>query len=627
MESRIACCAEGRVRRSLSELGKYPKKHADDSGCRSNFRLGSSLSRRKAAAIEGGIAFLAIVVAAGVHEISHDVGLSLAVALFAEILLQILRFRFELGPFLSGLAEGFTVQEHPFQLLTDLSRRSMPLTLLAKRPQETIFQERFDELIAALQHDLEDLDQGHFVVPMHDVQDVSFDVCKSLEKSAFCTAPQGNLEIFMTSRGQELKKANFDAAHDLKGKGGFTRLFIFEDFSSIRREHLSLMEENYENAVEVLIALAEDVNRTLDNYGWQQRGDFGLWDDRYLITIISKSSGDRQMEVSTDEKLLDTARLLVKELTEVAWSWTKFEAELVVPVNEKHWSTKPERLVDLEPPNGPAKADCETMWGAAFDVLRPGDRVALYGLTKSLIASLAEAITRHANMAIGCDIVDSRAYRNEPPHQGTLYVDKNWLEWEPDVKYRVVFGDDVIPNLGVWQVPLFFEKLAKAIPPGGRFITRTAAIFSSSVSHPHFDEALNKLRVFDPQNLSHVEGIGLDDLTEGVVYEVAWPALHSSEFFDQNGCRIDVGNWDRKLSRETDNSDFKAKVELPYKQIVTALDSGQLEEFSAPYFRIIDEKDVYSVWGNTPQLQVHPQADTVINRFRDYYRILVFERV
>ena len=584
-----------------------------------------SMTRRRAIAAETVIALAAIVAALVMHDVTHDWAMALAVALFAEILLQVFRFRVELGPFLSHLAEGFADREHPFALLTELSRKTIPLELLANRPTEGIFQDHFDDLIAKLQLDLEDLAGGHFVQPMQDVQDISFKVCNSLKQSAFCTAPQNNLGIFNTPRGRELKQANFAAATKLEDKGGFTRLFVFEDLSAVSREHYLLMEENELNKVKVLVALTEGVKRTLRKHGWEDRVDFGLWDDQYLITITSGPNKERLMEVSNNGQLLDTARGLVGELEEIAWTWGEFSKAFTKPVNEKQWASAPGRLVEFEPPNGPADDDCEVICRAIFEELEPNDRIALYGLTKRFIDKFEVAVNE-SQMSIGCDIVDSRADGRRSPQRGINYINGNWIEWEPPMEYRVIVGDDVIPNLGIWQVPMFFKKLAEAIPPGGRFITRTAVMSSSSLSHPTFIEALNRLRTFDPGSSTHDENLSLDDLTEGVVYEVAWPALHSADFFEPDSCSVAVGKWDQKVKTETDGSDFKGKISLPYNHVVTCLDYAQLEEFSAPYFHIVDDQPPFCVWENTPKLQAVPGADAVIRRFRNYYRILTFER-
>lgn len=582
---------------------------------------------RRAILTEGVIAVLAIVVAVVVHQSTDQWETALAVGLFAEILLQVFRFRAEYGGFLSRLSEGFEDREHPFEALTDLHQHTIPLALLTNRPPEPVFQHQFDRLIGDMKKNLEALDRGHFAVPMEDVQDVSFEVCDSLNESAFCTAPQANLEIFMSRRGGELKEANFKAATRLKDKGKFTRLFIFDSMSSIKKEYFSLMEENYENDVTVRVALASTIEDTLKKHYWDERADFGLWDDEYLITITNPSSGTRLMEVSKDENLLRVARKVVAELAEIAWSWEEFGQEFTVPINEAHWSTTPEKLVKLESPNGPASTDCAVMCDDAMEVLQPDDHLAVFGLTNALIQEISHKLGDQPDMRLSCDVVDSRIYRGDSLGDGVGYVKANWLEWAPGPKYRVVLGDDVIPNLGLWQIPLFFRNLYRAMVPGGRFITRTSAMYSPDTIHPTWIESLNKLRMFDPDNGTHIANLDLTDISEGVVYEVAWPALHGDGFYDKHCACIDIGEWDRRLVLEQDSPDFKHKVHLPYHYTVTSLDYGRLKELAAPFFQVVDEHPVHCVWDNDTRLQANPGAKDIAERFHEYYRILVFERL
>lgn len=578
---------------------------------------------KRAIAIEGVIAGLAVIVAVYVHQRTERWDSALAVGLFAEILLQVFRFRAEYGPFLAKLSDGFDNYDHPFKVLTHLSLRTMPIELLTNRPLEPIFQAQFERLIADLRQNLESLEQGKFVVPMEGVQDASFRVSDSLERSAFCTAPQDNLNIFMSRRGGELKKSNFEAAERLKDLGGFTRLFVFANMSSIQREYFNLMEENSKSGVTVLVALSPMIDVVLRKYKWGGRGDFGLWDDEYLITILkTEEDGPLLMEVSKEEDLLETARSVVEELKETAWSWEDFWREFVAPVSEEQWSTTPERLLELDAPNGPSTVDCAVMRDCALEVLEPGDRLAVYGLTAPLIESVSNIAT-----TISREVVDCRIYRGQMLNDGFDYIQANWLQWQPQDEYKVILGDDVIPNLGIWQVPLFFRCLFKAMAPGGRFITRTAAMYAPDTIHPTWTESLNKLRLFDPNNGNHIPNVDLSDLVEGVVYEVAWPALHGSEFYEETCHCIDLSKWDKKLQLEADDADFRAKARLPCRHTITSLDYGLLKELAAPFFQVVDERPVFSNWESDERLWSVPGAKDIADRFREYYRILVFERL
>lgn len=262
------------------------------------------------------------------------------------------------------------------------------------------------------------------------------------------------------------------------------------------------------------------------------------------------------------------------------------------------------------------------------NTLEANERIAIYGLTTLLINSITGLIeSDFETLNISCDVVDSRPYTSTVPNPKLRYVEANWVNWSPDVKYRAVVGDDVITNLGVWQIPLFFRALHNAMLPGGRFITCTTAMYSPDTMHPSWRESLNKLRWFDPLHSSHIPGLGLADLTEGVVYEIAWPTLHSDEFYDARCRCFDFGSWDRQLAYEQNSTDFKSKLRLQYKHRVTSLDYGELKRLAQPFFRVVDELPVYSVWDSTERLGLVPDAELVASKFREYYRILVFERI
>jgi hypothetical protein len=333
------------------------------------------------------------------------------------------------------------------------------------------------------------------------------------------------------------------------------------------------------------------------------------------------------MEVSKDADLLETARLVIADLRGTAKTWREFTQLFQTPINEEQWETGRRMLVALPAPNGPAEADCRVMCEYLVKELRADDRVAIYGLTKLLIDTVARVVVEHADLKVQCDVVDHRVYRESTPRPSVRFCEGNWITWRPEIKYRAILGDDVVPNLGVWQVPLFFRALSDAIVPGGHFITRTAAMYSPDAMHPSWADGMNRLRLFDAESSTHVEGLGLEDLSEGVVYEVAWPTLHGAEFYDDGRSSLDFGAWDQRLYSEVGSIDFKAKLRLPYGHEVTVLDYGRLQELARPYFHIVEEEyPVHSVWGSTEKLQPIKETKQTVDRFREYYKILVFER-
>jgi hypothetical protein len=584
-------------------------------------------ARKREILLEILIAMIAFAFAFVAHVASKQWTTALAVGLFIEILLVMFRFRVLYEPFIAHMAEHFDKGQHPFALIGMLAERTVPLQLLTDRPSEWVFQEYFDRLIREFRTNLQSLSDGTFRVPLDTAQDVSFEVCDRLENSAFCTAPLANLDLFMGARGESLREANFRAAKRLKDQQGFTRMFIFDSLAAVTWEYYLLMEANSEHDVEVLVAFDHEIEDILRSHRWEDRADFGLWDDEYLMTIAHSADGRRWMEVSKDEDLLETARLVIADLRTAASTWREFLQKFQAPVNQEQWANSSRALVALPAPNGPAQADCRVMCDYLTKELQADDRIAVYGLTKLLIETVAAEVTGHAHLNVQCDVVDHRFYRDDPGRPAVHFRQGNWITWRPEIKYRAVLGDDVLPNLGVWQVPLFFRALSDAIAPGGHFITRTAAMYSPDAMHPSWAEGMNRLRLFDAESPTHVEGVGLDDLDEGVVYEVAWPTLHSAEFYDEPRSSFDFGAWDERLRSEQGDTDFKAKLRLQYGHEVTVLEYGQLQNLARPYFQMVDEHSVYSVWDNTEKLNLIKDAKQTVDRFREYYKILVFERV
>jgi hypothetical protein len=577
--------------------------------------------------VESAFAILSIAAGLTAGLLSQEVAVGLTVGLFLELLLVIVRMRWRYEPFLNRLAQDFDSREHPFDQLADMAGRSLPLQLLEDTPREWVFRQQFDRLAREFRQNLRDIEAGTFTTPLQDVQDISFDVCESLTKSAFCTAPEVNLNLFRTAKGHDLKKANFDAAARLEGNGGFTRMFIFKSFASIAPEDYLLMKENVANKVRVLVALEHKIALVLKRHNWDARSDFGLWDGEYLMTIRNDTGDGRTMEVSNDKQMLATARDVVKELQEIASDWHTFEQEFSTPLNGAKWTDiHGHKMVRYEEPNGPAVDDCDAMIALADGMLQSHDVVAVYGLTGRLIDAVGTAIATKPDLELTCDIIDGRRCTEQAHDKRIAYRVANWLAWKPSRRYRAVFGDDVIPNLGIWQIPLFFRRLYDSMLPGGRFITRTTAIYTSSPMHPSWNESLARLRRFDRSSPTHIDGLTPADLTEGAVYEIAWPTLHSREFYDSEQCSLDFGGWDKRLKSEPGDADFLAKLRLQYNHRVTSLEFERLKQLASPYFEVVDDYPVHSVWAANGKLAGLPEALQVSERFREYYRILVFER-
>ena len=568
------------------------------------------------------------------HLTTHDWQLAVAIALATEVLLHLFAFALRYGPVLERIEEACPEDDiHPLAAVKQMREHAIPLELLANAPGEWCLQERLDQVIEQFKRDLKDLASRQYTVPMDDILDPSLKVCERVMHSAFCTALDKHVPIFATSLGQKLKQANYEAAARIGKGGAFTRLFILEDKSSVDKFTYELMQENASYGIEVLaIELGRLVEVFRANHlktdGLDDLLDFGLWDDRYLMRITGDDTA-RYLHVTADKRDLEEARKVIGVLRNAAYTWGAFRAELRKPINGPGggWSTYPEKILHLPPPNGPHAEDVTKIFAVVKQVLPANGRLGILGLTHRLIEEAKTLPSIEHFKSIEIDVIDCREYHPPGFDSVVRFQNANWLEWRPKRRYDVILGDDVLCNLGVWQIPMFFESLAAMMEIGAVFIVRTTAIFSPHLMHPSKREVAVRLKRIKDQ-IENDPGLSFDLINQSSVYELAWPMLHADDYYDKSRCMFDFGRWDDFVKDEFgSDAAFANRLLLPYDVGVTSVDYGELKTMALPWFEVVQEEiEVHSVWQSDDILKTLTGADDIASTFRQYYRILIFRR-
>jgi hypothetical protein len=466
---------------------------------------------------------------------------------------------------------------------------------------------------------------------MKDILEPSLRVCREIKQSAFCTALGKHLGIFLdTDRGRQLLHANYQAANRLKSKGGFTRLFILQQMASVTPAVYQLMCDNVKNGIRVLVILRHQASEVLKHNDIRRDTDddldFGLWDDSYKMTITGDENA-RWMAVSAAREDLDEAREMKRVLENAAYSWEAFVEELRRPINGpgSAWSSRPERILNLPPPNGPFQQDVDAIFGVLERNMPNARHLGIFGLTHLIIEKARSLEANGRDLDI--EVVDCREYRPPKVEQGLTFRRANWLEWNPKDHCDAIVGDDIFCNLGIWQIPLFCNSVAEALKSDGLFVVRTSAIYSQGLLHPGRQETIRRLK----EIRGELEDM-LKDMTEserqGAVYEIAWPMMHSSDFYDRESHSFDLGQWDDVIREEfAHDTQFANHLLLQCRVRVTSLDYAVLKEWTSRRFDILQEEiPVHSFWGSDPRIETVPWVKEIATAFQQYYRIIVFTK-
>jgi len=250
------------------------------------------------------------------------------------------------------------------------------------------------------------------------------------------------------------------------------------------------------------------------------------------------------------------------------------------------------------------------------------------GLTQELINAAKSLREENRNKGLNTEVIDCRAYLPPKIDDGFLFRQANWLEWQPDEQCDVVIGDDILCNLGVWQVPMFFESMAHVIKAGGIFIVRTTAVYSPDLMHPTRHEISLRLKHIKEAIEKKPGALDWGLINQSAVYEVAWPLMHSSDFYDEKTCMFDFSKWDEFVKEEFPfDVAFANRLRLPYNVRATSLNYGDLKNMALPWFEIIQEEiPAHSIWESDERYNTLPGAEDIAFSFKQYYRILIFGR-
>jgi hypothetical protein len=515
-----------------------------------------------------------------------------------------------------------------------LVKKSIPLEQLMPAPEDWPFQLQYQDLLKKFSDDLKSLGGGSYEKAMDDILDVSFGAAERIEFGAFCTALEENLNIF--DEGQRevaLRLRQYERAKQLalesKGPFGFTRLFIFDDLDAIDWQHFELMKENAQNAIRVLVAKRDAVAPVFKKHGWIWM-DFGRW-RRDLLMEIRGTTPDRRLFVSKNADVLDRTESLIRGLERESKELSDFISDVKDPVNLAQWSKPHAGMLDLSPPDGPHLQDRDAMFNLILPRLKDGDAIAVYGLTKLLVEG-AEAAVKAASergQKLTADVVDARHFVPPRPTPGIDYQRHNWLEWRRRPPYAAIFADDILCNLSLLQTPILFRALYECLRPGGLFVVRTTALYSQATVRPSSKEILAELRRFDPADATYVHGLDLTMLDPGAVCEAVWPTLHTDEFYDKKTRSFSLSAWNRCVQADPTLSPA-LRDHLTFKRLLrmTSVRYDDLESFWKGCFKEFQQPvAVYSKWQTDKELAGHAGGPEIGQRFHDYYRILVLQRL
>jgi hypothetical protein len=514
-------------------------------------------------------------------------------------------------------------------------RSSLPIRIFGLQRAEPQFQARLQTLTAEFQNDLQRLSEGYYEEPLNnEISNISIDIYSELKSSAFCTALQQHLNIFIDlKRSSELVSAN-DAAgerlYKLYNARMITRLFILEGWAAVPK-YLQLLRQQYDKFVDVRVIFTDQVR---DAGIYDEELDFGIWDEN-LVMKITGPRGAPRLVVSTRKTELERANFIRSTLDARSMDWATFNRRLREPMNQNWGDFATEgRMLRLPPPNGPGEHDVNVMFSEAKKALPSrGGNLGILGLTAPLISKALE-LKKDSNPDLYIEVVDIRSDPAES--NGVEFTSANWLVWEPEKQFDAVIGDDILCNLRLWQFPLLFERLDSALKPDGLFIVRTTINPGSVVNiDPNLMVELLRDKREPLENL----WAGPDASTperkserETAAYELAWPLLHNRTFYDQgvpNG--FDLGAWNRWIEHEFRNSPldsaFRLHLNLKYGVEITSASTAYLRERAAAYHFEALEKDVQSIWASDPRYQAIDPSGEIATRFKEHYKIFIFRKI
>ena len=597
------------------------------------------MDMRRKILLEVAIQLLSLIGALSIHAVSHRIEITIAVTLALECFLHFFAFIWLYRHALDKILEWSNVDINPISEIEfikshiqDIRNNTIPMRYALASEHEWPFglliAKREEEFIS----DIKAISDGVSTIPMDDIPDVSVEVCDYMEAGAFCTALEENLEIFDTRKGEELLEKQCTTARRLADATsrdtGFTRLFIFDSLDRISKRHLEIMRLNKDSRIEVLVAERKGVAGIFRRYALENRMDFGRWKGNLLMEIIGRERSNRYLHItrkSDDIRIIDS---LIKDLREAAWDYDMFVKHFVRPMNVSIWSTQPQESLRLDVPDGPHDLDCRTMF-RFLSTAKSEANIAIFGLTQLLMDHAESLMDDVAHTIRSVDVIDARPYA--PPRRSKInFLCKNWLEkFGDDGRYDFIVGDDVLCNLTLWQTPMFFENVARSLADDGLFVCRTTGIFSPGTANPSWEEIVEEFRKFDGKPGDVDARLTLSLLSPGAVYEMAWPTLHTSQFYHEESRQISFGAWNEAVMKSDTNfsADLRNRLRFRRSLKLSSVPYEELQEAWAPYLNAVQAPlPAISRWEVDTGLAQYPRAAEVSARFHEYYKILVLRR-
>jgi hypothetical protein len=592
----------------------------------------------------------------------HKEGLGIPIALALDVIAWLMVFDYEYGEVFEAIKQNLppdrrphglqqfdtllgTVAELSEQIRTlqlksdDLRYQIVPLELLSRPTDQWLFRNRFDQILKTSHENLKQLSNGYFSVPITtDISRSSMETCQQLKNSAFCVALEKHLGMWWeTTNYAVLLQENFRAAKNISAqrqpydnfKGHFIRVFVLDSLDSVTPQVHDLMHQMADNGIEVRVLLEEKVRNEVligdMSHLHYEDLDFGLWDEEYVMTITGNEHS-RTMTVKSDHQTLHTIKTVRKKLMDASETFQAFDERVRRPLNS--WSDFGDKLINLPAPNGPHLKDVENIFTLAErHFSSEGGKLTVLGLTEKLVQKARALKCERPGLSV--EIVDQRSHHPAAVESGFDFIKRNWLEFDPTNESDVILGDDVLCNLSVSQLPIFFKSMADALKSNGSFIVRTTGIFElDPKTDPRVDtvETRNRIRTVLKDGLMDRWKTAPKEEREGAVYEIAWPMLHNGEFYGDRISQFEFRKWNEKVRSWFTEAEANyltlehtnlRMVSLPFPRIVT---------LAEPHLRVRQEWiPVYSIWETDPY-KGFQGASEITSLFRSFCKILIFDK-
>lgn len=461
---------------------------------------------------------------------------------------------------------------------------------------DRILREEYTRVVGDFSKRISDLGSGHFTLELQDVPKLSLDVIESLRNEGFATVVVGDTDqFFSTDRGKKYLSKFYEATKRITGT--FTRLFIIRDFVDVTPRLYDIMERHGKEGINVLVATSDELTAN----GLDPQADFGIW-DRHCLMQMKAQPGilSAKLDVQVGGPKVDVALKKCLKMSQLARTWSEFNDEFCRPMNERAWLDLLPKFRRFPAPAGPSHNDVIKMWELACSNGSCPENVLVLGYTQEIVDYLVEQSCKRVNV-VDIGVFQPRGYATK-----VSFFQGNWLIWEQPQGfiYDVIVGDDILTNLGVWQVHIFFRNMSKLLSPSGILVMRTIGQYSKRpVKGPGFQTTLDELRKLVP-------------IKEDLLMAKLWPMFHSPEFYDERTRSFDLRDWNKRL-KKTEPHAFTStgnittlRLDYPLKQ--TSLPLSDILRYAGECFDLVEQAPVDKSYADLSP------------GFADFYRILCF---